>query len=135
MAALNSDLTRVADMLSDVIDEAVRQQALSQKALDALQHESRKVESVRVETRKELADAMVSLPDRVEAAIDTRLRDAADQAANTMLSRWHLANQAADRAAKAYQLSVSRLIGVVVTIFSLGVVAGALLATWMAERH
>ena len=86
-------------------------------------------------TRKELADAMVSLPDRVEAAIDTRLRDAADQAANTMLSRWHLANQAADRAAKAYQLSVSRLIGVVVTIFSLGVVAGALLATWMAERH
>ena len=135
MAALNSELTRVADMLSDVVDEAVRQQALSQQALDALQLESRKVESVREDTKQKLADAMVTLPDRVEAAIDARLRDAADQAANTMLSRWNLANQAADRAARAYHLSVSRLIGIVVTVFSIGVVAGALLATWMAERH
>ncbi len=135
MAALNSDLTRVADMLSDVVDEAVRQQALSQKALDALQQESRKVETVRENTKQELADAMVSLPNKVEAAIDARLRDAADQAANTMLSRWHLANQAAERAARAYHLSVSKLTGIVVTIFSLGVVAGALLATWMAERQ
>lgn len=134
MAELSNDLTRVADMLSDVVDEAMRQQDLSGKALQALNQESQRIESVRDSTEQALTTAMSNLPTRVEAAIDARLRDAADQAANTMLSRWTLANQAAERASRIYRLSVSRLIGLVVTVFSLGIVGGAALVTWAGLR-
>ena len=134
MAELNADLTRVADMLSDVVDEAMRQQDLSEQALGALKKESQQIEAVRDSTQQALTEAMETLPARVEAAIDSRLRDAADQAANAMLSRWTLANQAADRASKLYRLSVSRLIGVIVSVFSLGIVAGAALVTWVGSR-
>ena len=134
MAELNADLTRVADMLSDVVDEAMRQQDLSEQALGALKKESQQIEAVRDSTQQALTEAMETLPARVEAAIDSRLRDAADQAANAMLSRWTLANQAADRASKLYRLSVSGLIGVIVSVFSLGIVAGAALVTWVGSR-
>ena len=81
MAELNADLTRVADMLSDVVDEAMRQQDLSEQALGALKKESQQIEAVRDSTQQALTEAMETLPARVEAAIDSRLRDAADQAA------------------------------------------------------
>lgn len=134
MAELNRDLTRIADMLSDVLEEALRQQDVSRQALTELKQESNEVRSVRDAARQDINEAMTVLPSRVEAAIDKRLRDAADQAANTMLSRWTLANQAAERAARLYQMSVSRLVIVVVTVFGLGVVAGAILTTVIGGR-
>jgi uncharacterized membrane protein YheB (UPF0754 family) len=124
VAAPNPEHQRIADMLSDVVEEAMRQQQSSKQALAELNKAGIEVKSITASARNVIHSAARELPLQIENAIDKKLKDAAKEAANTMTAQWDQANLAAERAAGLYSLSRDKMLAVAGIVFVAGLVVG-----------
>ena len=124
MSAPNPEIQRIADMLSDGVEEAMRQQQSSKQALAELNKAGLEVRSVTASATQVINSAARELPLHIENAIDKKLKAAAEEAAKTMTAQWDQANLAAERAARLYALSRDKLLAVASIIFVAGLVVG-----------
>lgn len=111
-------------MLSSVVEEAMRQQESSKRALSDLQEAAAKVCSVTVSATQAINSAARTLPADIEAAIDKKLKDSAETAANTMVAQWDRANLAAERAGRLYSLTLHRILGLAGALLVIGLLVG-----------
>ncbi len=130
MAALNPEHQRIADMLSDVVEEAMRQQQSSRQALAELNKAGLEVKSITASATHAVNSAARELPLHIENAIDRKLKDAAKEAANAMTAQWDQANLAAERAARLYSLSRDKMLAVAGILFVAGLLVGTGLASF-----
>lgn len=135
MAAPNPEIQRIADMLSDVVEEAMRQQQSSNQALAELNKAGLEVRSVTATTTQVINSAARELPLHIENAIDKKLKDAAEKAATTMTAQWDQANLAAERAARLYALSRDKMLAVASIIFVAGLVVGTGLTAFALRNY
>lgn len=129
MAAPDSEIQRIADMLSDVVEEAMRQQQISEQALAELNKAGLGVRSVTASTTQVIHSAARELPLHIENAIDKKLKAAAEEAAKTMTAQWGQANLAAERAVRLYAVSRDKMLTVAGIIFVAGLVVGLVAGT------
>ena len=118
-------IERMADMLADVVDATRQLQADAQEATKALETNTRRLESEASIAVRKLGKAAGDLPDEVSRRVREQLDAAVHEAAEEMIAHWSRANDAADRATRAYSASLNRLCLIGLVIFVLGGLLGA----------
>ena len=134
MAELNNKAQKIADMLSDVIEEAMRQQSTSSEVLTELRRATQDVKSTAVSIKNEISGSAKELPSKIEAAIGRTLEIAAAEAAKSMTAHWDQANLAAERAERLYSLSLRKALVLAGTATTFGLVVGVMITLWTVHR-
>lgn len=126
---------RIADMLSDVVEEAIRLQDTAKQSVVDLQKEIERLRFSTSESTRRIESIAQALPGYVESAIDKQLTAAAKQAADTMVSQWDRANKAAERAARMYEVSFTKFLPLLVFVFVFGLLLGVALTVWLLHGN
>ena len=134
MGTANQEAERMADMLSDVAEQAIRLQEQAQTAVQELQKSISTLDTTSAKAVLGLNSVAQALPSRIEGALETQLSSAARGAAQTMTEHWGKANRAADRATQAYKASLNQVFLLSGIALGSGVILGSLLTAWLLGR-